>query len=58
MTPCLKDVTFEVNAPMSFNPLPKLAKKSQILKSSPDCSGYAVEQSGTAFERKAGLHFL
>jgi len=28
------------------------------LEASPDCSGYAVEQSGTAFERKAGSAFL
>jgi len=27
-------------------------------KLSPDCSGYDVEQSGTAFERKAGPKFL
>lgn len=27
-------------------------------KNSPDCIGYAVEQSGTAFERKAGPKFI
>jgi len=27
-------------------------------KFSPDCSGYAVEHGGTAFERKAGLNLL
>jgi len=62
MTPFLKDVTFEFNLPMGFNPLPKFATELQSLKSSPDCNGYAVKRLpcvwGTAFERKAGLHFL